>query len=143
MKCGGTDASNELQKQITQLENEIANMPPSPARTAMVAELTALRSQMGTLQQTYVWTGIGCMSTQFSTLMTDALRALGGIMGLFILWCIVSNGFKIMVSRGNPEALKKAQEEITSCVVGFIVLMFSVVILRIIGVNILALPFLR
>ncbi|PJE63964.1 hypothetical protein COU89_00410 [Candidatus Roizmanbacteria bacterium CG10_big_fil_rev_8_21_14_0_10_45_7] len=87
-----------------------------------------------------IWTAVGCLSTDPSLLISHLFTILSGIMGGFLLICIIWNGFQVMTSAGNPEALKKAQESITSCVIGFIVLLFAVLIIRIIGVDILQLP---
>ncbi len=57
----------------------------------------------------------------------------GGIAFLLIVYA----GFMIMSSSGNPERLKAGQELLTSALGGLIMLIFSVFILRIIGVNIL------
>jgi len=87
-----------------------------------------------------VWTGIGCLPTDVSGLIKALFTTFTGILGAFIFFCVVSNGIKIMSSRGNPEAMKKGQEAITSCVVGFVVLALSVIFLKIVGVDILQLP---
>lgn len=57
----------------------------------------------------------------------------GGIAFLLTLYA----GFMIMTSSGNPERLKAGQELLTSALAGLIMIVFSVFILRIIGVNIL------
>lgn len=59
----------------------------------------------------------------------------GGIAFLLIIYA----GFMIMTSAGNPERLKAGQELLTSAISGLILLIFSVVILKIIGVDILGL----
>jgi len=87
-----------------------------------------------------VWTGIGCLPTDVSGLIKSLFTTFTGILGAFIFFCVVSNGLKIMASRGNPEAMKKGQEAITGCVVGFVVLALSVIFLKIVGVDILQLP---
>ena len=46
-------------------------------------------------------------------------------------------GFQIMTSSGNPERLRAGQELLTSAVAGLILLVFSVFILRTIGIDIL------
>jgi len=60
----------------------------------------------------------------------------GGIAFLLILFA----GFQIMTCSGNPERLKAGQELLTSAIAGLILLIFSVFILKLIGVNILRLP---
>jgi len=87
-----------------------------------------------------VWTGIGCMPTNFSGIVNSLFTLFSGLMGGFVFLCLVSNGLKIMASRGNPEALKKGQEAITACLVGFVVLVLSILFLKIVGVDILDLP---
>ena len=87
-----------------------------------------------------VWTGIGCMPTNFSGIVSSLFTLFSGLMGGFVFLCLVSNGLKIMASRGNPEALKKGQEAITACLVGFVVLVLSILFLKIVGVDILDLP---
>jgi len=45
-----------------------------------------------------------------------------------------------MTSRGDPNQLKAGQELLTSAISGLLLLIFSLVILRIIGVDILNIP---
>ena len=63
-----------------------------------------------------------------------------GIGGGIAFLLIVLAGFQISTSSGNPERLKAGQELLTSAVAGLIMLIFSVFILRVIGVDILKLP---
>lgn len=59
----------------------------------------------------------------------------GGV--AFIL--IVYAGFMIMTAAGNPERLKAGQELMTSAISGLILLIFSIFVLRFIGIDILGL----
>jgi hypothetical protein len=59
----------------------------------------------------------------------------GGIAFLLILYA----GFMLMTSTGNPERIKAGQELLTSAISGLILLIFSVFILKFIGVDILGL----
>lgn len=62
-----------------------------------------------------------------------ALGLAGGI--AFIL--IILGGFQILMSSGEPEKIKAGQELITSAIAGLLLIVFSVFILRIIGVEVL------
>ncbi|PIY71733.1 hypothetical protein COY87_04620 [Candidatus Roizmanbacteria bacterium CG_4_10_14_0_8_um_filter_33_9] len=90
-----------------------------------------------------LWTGIGCLSLDVQQLITGFILNLGvGLGGGFALLCIIYSAFMMQSSQGNPEKLKKAQENLTSCIMGLILIIFSVFILRLVGVTILGIPFL-
>lgn len=86
-------------------------------------------------------TAIGCIPVLdtkeafLSFVLKWAVGVGGGIAFLLIIYA----GFIIMTSAGNPERLKAGQELLTSAISGLILLIFSVVILKIIGVDILGL----
>lgn len=88
-----------------------------------------------------MWTGMGCLSLDLSTLISSFVLTTGiGVGGGFALLCIIYAAFMMQSSEGNPEKLKKAQEMITSCIMGLMLIIFSVFIMRIIGVNIIRIP---
>jgi len=82
-------------------------------------------------------TAIGCIPIENTTFINFILRWAIGVGGGIAFLLIVFAGFQIMTSAGNPERLKAGQELLTSAIAGLILLIFSVFILRIIGVNIL------
>lgn len=88
-----------------------------------------------------VSTAIGCLNVLSSP--EDFLgQLLGWGVGVgsgiaFVL--IVYAGFMIMSSAGNPERLKAGQELLTSAISGLILLIFSIFVLRFIGIDILGL----
>ena len=92
---------------------------------------------------TGVSTAIGCVpvlgndnGTSFiGFILGWAVGVGGGIAFLLILYA----GFLTMTSAGNPERLKAGQELMTSAISGIILLIFSVFILKFIGVDILKL----
>jgi hypothetical protein len=88
-----------------------------------------------------VFSGIGCVKTDTKKFIEETVFGLGiGLAGGFSLLCIIYAAFMMQSSQGNPEKLKKAQELITSCIMGLMLIIFSVLILRLIGVNILRIP---
>ncbi|MCR4329673.1 MAG: pilin [Candidatus Roizmanbacteria bacterium] len=129
-----TAEQNELNQLITQAD-ESGNLSDT-----QLSRMQVLQDKSNGLSSTHIWTGLGCIPTDISGLINSVFTTLVGVLGGFILLCIIFEGMRIMTSAGNPEALKKAQEGITSCIIGFIVVFFSVLILRIIGVDILQLP---
>lgn len=86
-------------------------------------------------------TGIGCIPADPGNFITDfLLNRLIGLAGIFAMICIFYSAFQLQTSRGNPEKIKKAQELLTSCIMGLMLIIFSVFILKLIGVDILKIP---
>lgn len=89
-----------------------------------------------------VWTGAGCIYANTKSFIEKTVFGWGiGLAGTIALFCIIYSAFQIQISQGNPEKLKKAQETLTSCIVGLMLIIFSVFILKVIGVDILKIPF--
>jgi hypothetical protein len=62
------------------------------------------------------------------------------IAAFIAIGCIIYAAVQIQLSQGDAEKLKKARETLTSCILGFMLIIFSVFILRVIGVDILQIP---
>lgn len=87
------------------------------------------------------YTALGCVPLNLSTFISQYILTTGiGIAGGIALLCILYSAFRMQTSMGNAEALKKAQENLTACITGLIIIIFSVLILKIIGVDILRIP---
>lgn len=85
-----------------------------------------------------VWTGLGCIYGDAQAFIQNTLLGWGiGLAGAIALLCIIYAAFLMETSQGNPERVKKAQEMLTSCIMGLLLIIFSVFILRVIGVDIL------
>lgn len=63
-----------------------------------------------------------------------------GLAGIIALLCIIYSAFMIQASSGNPEKIKKSQENLTSCILGLMLIIFSIFILKFIGLDILRIP---
>jgi hypothetical protein len=86
-------------------------------------------------------TAVGCIPFNDTNALVGfilgwAIGIGGGLAFLLMLYA----GFMILSSQGNPERLKAGQELLTSAIAGVIMLVFSVFILKFIGVDILKLP---
>lgn len=86
------------------------------------------------------WTVFGCLSNNPSGFVNFILKLAigvgGGIAFLSILW----GSFNIITSSGDPNKLNMGKEMVFYSVIGLLLIIFSVVILKIIGVDILGIP---
>lgn len=88
-----------------------------------------------------VHTALGCFTGSLSTFISENILKTGvSLAGGISLLCIIFAAFQMQTSRGNAEKIKKAQELLTNCITGLMVVIFSVLILKIIGVDILRIP---
>lgn len=86
-------------------------------------------------------TAVGCIPlndvNQFTKWFLGwAIGIAGGIAFLLILF----SGFQIMTASGNPEKLQNGRELLTAAISGLILIIFSVFLLKLIGVTILQIP---
>lgn len=84
-------------------------------------------------------TAIGCIPTDPIEFIGSLLRFVIGIIGGISLLIMVMAVFQMITSAGNPDNLKQGHERFTSAIIGMLVVIFSVLLLRIIGVDILGL----
>ncbi len=88
-----------------------------------------------------VWTSIGCVYADVGNFIQQTLLGWGvGFAGGISTLCIMYAAFMMQSSRGNAEVIKKSQQLLTSCITGLMLIIFSVFILRLIGVTILKIP---
>lgn len=101
------------------------NPSPSPGEVYCPKFHTALFGDIATDPASFI-----------GAIMGAILSLAGGIAVLIIIWA----GYKMAMSRGNPEKIEEAKEQLTSAIIGLLFIIFSLVILEIIGVDILRLP---
>lgn len=85
-------------------------------------------------------TVLGSVPTDPVQLIQKLLTFATGIGGGVALLLMISGAFQMITSAGNAEAVKKGQEQFSSAVMGLLFIIFSVILLQIIGVNILSIP---
>jgi len=85
-------------------------------------------------------TALGVINTDLPRFVQRLFGIILGISGGLALILIIIAGYRIMVSQGNPEALKAAREQLTAALIGLMLIIFSTAILQIIGVDILHIP---
>src|SRR3989344_1444361 len=83
---------------------------------------------------------IGPINTNPSDFVRKLLAIILSLSGGIALLLIIFSGYKLMTSQGNPEKLQGARETLTSAIVGLLLIIFSLVIIELFGVDILHLP---
>ncbi len=105
--------------------------PPPPCATAL--------NDSGNCPK--VKTGIGIdIGTSPREFVKSIFSLILGISGGIALLLIIYSGYMLMVSRAKPEALQAAQDQLIAAVVGLVFIIFSLVVLQVIGVDILKIP---
>ena len=93
---------------------------------------------------TYVCkTAIGEITVSPTGFIQSLFTLLLSIAGGVALLIFMASGYQLMRTRGDPEKVKEQRERITAAIVGLLFIMFSLVILQIIGVDILQIPSFR
>lgn len=82
----------------------------------------------------------GDLSDRTKTIVNLAVNFGIGIAGGVAFLMLIYGGFKFIFSLGNPENIQQGREFITSAIIGLLVIVFSVFLLRLIGISILGLP---
>lgn len=88
-----------------------------------------------------VWSSIGCVHGTITSFITEIVFGLGlSIGGVISFGCMLWSAIKLQLSKGDAEKITKAKELLTSCLIGFIIITFSIFIMRVVGVDILRIP---
>lgn len=88
-----------------------------------------------------LWTAIGCVPINYSGFISEIVMKTGvGIAGGVAFLYFLYGAFMILTSTGNAEKLEEAKQIITSALAGLILIIFSIFLLKTIGVDILKLP---
>lgn len=90
-------------------------------------------------------TAIGCIPTNdLGPFLIFFLKWGVGISGGVMLLMLMMTGYNLLFSGGNPEKLQAARENMVSIFSGFVLIVFSLVLLQTIGANVLGLlPFVK
>jgi hypothetical protein len=85
-------------------------------------------------------TALGEINTDTGSFITNLFALLLAASGGIAILLLMRAGYTIMTSAGNPEKVKTGQEQFVAAIVGLLFIIFSFVILQVIGVDILRLP---
>jgi len=67
-----------------------------------------------------------------ANLITDALPYIFGVAGIVLLFNIVTSGFKMMTSQGDPKVMQAAQAKLTTSAIGILILFASFWIVKLV-----------
>ena len=87
-----------------------------------------------------VLTAIWCVPTEPTALIQAVLKMATMAGGGIALLLMIFGAFQMITSAGNPEGVKKGHEQMTSAVIGLLFIIFSTLLLKVIGVDILNIP---
>jgi len=85
-------------------------------------------------------TALGNIATTPEGFVNSLLSVVLSVVGGIAIILIIISGYRLMISQGNPENLKNAKDQLTAAIVGLLFVIFSLVLLQVIGYNILGLP---
>jgi hypothetical protein len=86
-------------------------------------------------------TAIGCINvTDFGTFAGFLLPWIIGIAGGIAFFFILFSVLLITTSAGDPKKLQAGQEQLTSAVMGLVLVVFSIFLLRVVGYDVFKIP---
>ena len=86
-------------------------------------------------------TGIGCVPLELGKFVGIFVLQIGiGFAGVAAFAVFVVSAIQMQLSGGDPKRIQSAQQQMTSAIAGLVLIIFSVFILRFIGITILQIP---
>lgn len=87
-----------------------------------------------------VMTAIGCIPTNPNDLIGAVLKFAATAGGGISLLLMIFGALRVILSAGNPEAVKKGREQFIAAFMGLLFILFAVAIIQLLGVDILQIP---
>ncbi len=81
------------------------------------------------------YSSFGCIPFKVEGFVNWFVSLSIAIAGIVSLYCLIMNSIRMQLSRGDASAIEKARQNIISCVLGVLLIIFSVFILRIAGIS--------
>lgn len=114
---------------------ESAQKPPSWDQCRL-----CLYQTDGTPREHTYYTAIGCLSTQSDLFVKSILSIVFGVAGGIAFLAVLAGTATVLTSGGDPIRLQSGKDMITSSIMGILLVLFSVFLLRVVGLDILKIP---
>lgn len=115
--------------------NQYSNAAPPP----LPCDASYVDATTGNCKK--VATGLGfSIKTDVGSFITSLLGVILSISGGIAVLLIIISGYRLMISQGNPEKIQAAREQLTAAIVGLLFIIFSLVIIQVLGYDILHIP---
>ena len=101
---------------------------------------TCLYAPSGEIIEGNYWTVAGCWSTKPELFVKSILSIVFGISGGLAFLAFIGGSIMVLTSSGDPEKLNNGKSIVVSSIFGLLLIVFSVFLLRFVGVEILRLP---
>lgn len=123
----------------SKLGKDCARVSTSKEKTDCISCLD--KQTMGGRRVAHVWTSIGCIPLDMPTFIGQfVLTTLLGLAGILSVGCLIFWAIQLQTRGAEADTIKKAKEGIRSCLLGLMLVIFSIFIIRLVGVSILGLP---
>lgn len=84
------------------------------------------------------WSSFGCVPLNLGDLISKIILNVGiGLGGFIAVMCVTLNAIRLQLSRGESNKIQSVRENMTSCILGLVLILFSVFILRLVDITIL------
>ncbi len=140
--CKDAPSSGKIGKDlIMNLDNDTIHKHGVPTNKVKGLK-SALAQCLDCAHEGKISTAIGCIPvTNVQEFIKVAVFGIGlGVAGSFCVLCLIFGAILYQTSQGNSTQIQKAQKLIVNCVVGLIIVIFSLFILKFIGIDILKIP---
>lgn len=94
----------------------------------------------GEVKSGYSWTILGCVPTSAGGFTQTVLQFVSAIAGGLSFIVFLFGSFKVLTSSGDPEQISSGKSLIASSIIAVLLIVFSVFILRFVGVELLKIP---
>lgn len=135
------DSTGSKTKSIKTLIPTVMSLDPNNSLTVLLPTRPPTPTPPpGPCKNNVCITAIGEISTDPVGFVKSIFGIILSLSGGIALLLIILSGYKLMFSQGNPEKAQEAKETLTAAIVGLLFIIFSLVILQVIGVDILRIP---